>query len=192
MSNPGTQTRNIGLLNGVYDYLAEEDEPEPVDLAIVFGGKSDARPIRAAELYDAGLAEKILCCGRGPAYKDSNELTESERCARVLKQNGVPYEAIILEKSSISIPDNVRASLNLLDEMGCEFNSLALVTSPFSQRRSWACVKKYLPKDTKVIRVNSVPLETFSKGHWFKSEQGIRVIINEFAKMAFAKTHNDA
>ncbi len=192
LSEPSAHATLRPHMDGVYDYLAEEDRPKPVDITIVFGGKSDARPIKAAELYQEGLTKMLLCCGRGPEYSGDIQKTEAETYAEVLREKGVPEDAIIIEPNSLTIPDNVRSSLNLLDHEGVAYKSLALVTSPFCQRRTWACVKKYVPPETVITRINSQATDIYSRDHWSESEQGIRVILNEYVKMAIAITHNDA
>lgn len=179
-------------LDNLYDYLSEEDKPEKSDIVFVFGSKSTLRTEKAIELYKSGLAPKLLISGKGPIYESGEGMYEAETMKNFAIADGLPVESILIEKNSISIPDNVKSSLNYLDSIGLGFSSLILVNSPFAQRRGWAHFKKYLPDSMKIYRVNSGVGEKYSKDAWFKSEEGIKVIINEYIKMKVATVLNTA
>ncbi len=124
------------LFNNVYNYLSETDVPEQADLIFVFGSKATFRTQKAVKLYQDGLAPKILISGKGPFYQqDTTATTEAEILNQFAIQQGVPSESIILEKESITVPDNVKRSLNLVEKMNIPHKSIILVNSPFSQRR---------------------------------------------------------
>lgn len=178
-------------LIAAYDYLAEEDAPEAADLIFTFGAKTPLRVEKAVALYRAGLAPRLVFSGRSPAY-EKRETTEAETYRQYALERGVPDEAIIIETDSITIPDNVRSSLNLLDELGVTFRSLILVNSPYVQRRGWCHFRKYLPDDMKIIRQNCGTAPKFSRTEWFRTPDGIKTIANEFIKMKVAVSLNTA
>ena len=109
---------------------------------------------------------------------------------------GVPKDKIIEEKASINIASNVRASLNLLDELGIKYHSIMQIISWYPQRRTWVTMKKYLDPEVKIIRVNSdLPKigdrpAMYEKGEWYKTEEGIEIIFNEFVKMRHQEVTN--
>ena len=111
---PGPE--QIQLFNEVYDYLSEQDEPETSDFIFVFGSKTMVRPQKALELYEKEMAKVIILSGGSPIYGNDNDLTEAESFQRFLLSNNVPRESIILEDKSITVADNVRRTLNLLDK----------------------------------------------------------------------------
>jgi hypothetical protein len=180
------------LYNRMYDYLSEEDQLEKTDIMFVFGSKSNTRIEKAVELMKEGYAKYLLVSGSAPMYDKDKTITEAERLGQYAIENGIDKEQIIIENGSISIPDNIRSSLNLLDEKGNIFNSIMLVNSPYSQRRGWVHFKKYLPDNVKVVRVNAKTIEKYTRDGWYKNEDGIRVILNEFIKMKIAVILNTA
>lgn len=183
----------IGLLNRIYDYLSEEDIPEQADLIFVFGSKTPVRIEKALELWIKKLSDTIMISGGSPFYKkDEQQVSEAEQYKDLAVTYGVLSENILVETKSFTIPDNVRSSLNLLDEMGRGFSSIILVNSPYVQRRGWVHFKKYLPDSIKIIRVNSATIDKYQKDSWFRNAEGIAVILNEFVKMKIAITLDTA
>ena len=77
------------------------------DAVVVLGGGSYERPTRAAELFQAGVASKIIVSGAGDA----------EANKRLLVSKGVPATAIELERASQSTKQNAQFSIPLLRAM---------------------------------------------------------------------------
>ena len=186
------QVNHIELFDEVYDYLAEEDVLEKSDILFVFGSKSNTRIEKAVELMKQGYAKLLVVSGNAPIYDKGYTITEAERLKEYALSKGITSDQIIIENTSISVPDNVRSSLNLLDKEKIVFKSIIIVNSPYSQRRGWAHFKKYLPDEIKVLRVNSKTIEKYSKNGWYTNEDGVRVIMNESIKMKIAVILNTA
>ena len=182
----------IRLLEQAYAYLSEEDSPEQSDFIFVFGAKTLTRIERAIELFQENLAPRMILSGHGPYYGGVADISEAEVYAQRALEAGVPESALILEPKSITMPDNVRRTLNMLDEQGVEYNSFILVNSPYTQRRGWCTWKKHTPDTVQLFRVNSTTAEHFSYEHWYKHEDGIRVVLNEFVKLRNTIAFNDA
>jgi DUF218 domain len=178
------------LLNNMWDYLSEEDELSECDTVFVFGSKTPLRAVKAAEVFVKSGARRIVVSGGGPIYSQDKSVSEAENYKKILLVNNVPEDMIILETQAITVPDNVRRSLNLLDELGIEPKGIALVNSPYSQRRGWAIYKKYLPDDVSLARINCE--SAITRDNWFKSEDTFRIVLNEFVKMRASVVHNTA
>ena len=179
------------LMGDITEYLGEEDVQEKADLIYVFGSKSMFRIEKAVELFKAGLASKIFITGGSPFYKENKESEASVFKKRAIGQ-GVSEENIITHTTAITIADNVRGGLNLLDANDIEYKSLILVNSWFAMRRSWAMMMKYISEDTKLIRVSAQVTEggKFIKDGWWKNELGVKTIFNEFVKMRISELLN--
>lgn len=181
----------IALFDAAYSYLSEEDIPQTSDMIFVFGAKTPLRAEKALELYRSKLAGKVMVSGGSPFYQPDEE-AGADRYKGILVSGGVPQEDIISENRSITMPDNVRSSLNLLDTLGTKPESMILVNSPYAQRRGWSLMRKYLPKSVVLQRVNAgVDLE-LSKDEWYKTENSLRVVLNEFIKMRSVVASNKA
>jgi hypothetical protein len=175
----------------LYDYLAEEDPVEPVELIFVFGAKTPLRIQKAVELYQAGFGQRLVLSGRS-SFSSSAEQSEAEIYKAYAIQQGVPETAILTETQSITVPDNVRSSLNLFDELSIQPKTILLVNSPYVQRRGWCLFKKYTEDNVRIIRQNCGTAERFSRELWYRTEEGIRVVANEYIKMKIAQVLNTA
>lgn len=171
------------LAQDMYAYLAEEDEVSSADLIMAFGAKTTKRVEKAVSLYKQNFGSKLLFSGKGPTFVDNIEKTEAEIYFDFAIKNGIPESAIILEKEAITLPDNVRRTLNLLDEISYPYKRVILVNSPYIQRRASGYFKKYCPWGVEVIRVNCETKENLTQEEWFKNEEGIRYVLGEFRKI---------
>lgn len=187
----GSKGEPRSILDSVYDYLSEEDPLEPADAVFVFGAKTPLRAQKAIELYQGGHAPKLVFSGHGPFGTDA-QTSEAEAYRDLALAAGVPAADVIIETESVTIPDNVRASLNLFEATGFMPKRLILVNSPYVQRRGWCHFKKYLPEDVVLIRQNCTTGDKFSRDGWFTNADGIKVVLNEFFKMKIAVTLNTA
>jgi hypothetical protein len=147
--------------------------------------------IKCIYFYIIGDAPKILVSGRSPSYENENTVSEAESFAQFAIDRGVPKEDIIIEKESITVPDNVKRSLNLLERENIKHSSIILVNSTFSQRRGWAHFNKMSKIGTKLIRANVDKVsDTFSRDGWYKNETGTKVIVKEFFGLRMSEILN--
>lgn len=169
----------------LYDYLSESDQIQNSDIIFVFGSNTTFRIEKAIKLYKNGYSSKILISGKRPFYEQINNIIpEARRLADFALSNGVPEGDLILEKESITIPDNVKSSLNMLENKNIPHNSIILVNSPFSQRRGWVNFNQFSVNGTKLIRCNvDIISEKYSKDGWYKNEVGVKTIIKEFISL---------
>jgi len=182
---------HIELVNAVFEYLTEEDNPQKSDIIFVFGSQNSRRAPKAAELFKQGLAKKVMVSGASPHYVEEYHTSEAEIYKNQLIEDGVPSENIIVEPHAITMIDNVRRSLNLLDELNQKYASIILVNSNYSQRRGWAMFKKHTPDSIEFYRVNIVD-EKFGKEMWYKKEDTLRIVLNEFIKLRGSVVYNTA
>lgn len=185
------ETEHKPIFDQVYDYLAEDDQPEKSDIIFVFGAKTPARIEKAVELYHEGLAPKMMLSGGSPFY-DQQTLSEAEKYRDIAIQKGVDPKDIILETTSITIPDNVGASLNQLKANNISINSWILINSPYSQRRGYGVFQKHTESYVKLYRVNCTTSAPYRRDQWFKNPDGIKVVFNELVKLKFTVIFNTA
>ena len=180
------------LYDKIYDYLSENDKIQKADIIFCFGSKSTFRIEKAIKLYKDGYAPKILISGKGPFYKNNKGgISEAEKLAKFAIEHGVPESALILEKESITMPDNVKRSLTMLEYESIPHASLILVNSPFSQRRGWAHFNKFSIENTKIMRCNTDTVsEQYSRNGWYRNEAGAKTIIKEFIALRMGEILN--
>lgn len=178
--------------NAMYDYLSESDTPEKSDVIFVFGAKTPLRAETAADLYHQSLAPQIVVSGGAPVYAEHTPQPEAEVYQHILLEHNIPTSAITIERRAITMADNVRRTLNQFEDQGYRPRSIILVNSPYSQRRGWAHFKKHLPDSVKLYRVNCSTGDHFARDNWFKQEDTLRVVLNEFIKMRASAVYNTA
>jgi uncharacterized SAM-binding protein YcdF (DUF218 family) len=103
------------------------------DAMVVLGGGSYERPIRAAELFQAGTAPKIIVSGVG----------DGEVYKRLLVSKGVLVAAIEVESRSQSTRQNAQFSIPLLRALGAR--RVIIVTSWYHSRRAFHTFEHYGP-----------------------------------------------
>jgi hypothetical protein len=181
----GMLNKNDPLHEMVYDNLVVSKEPEKSDALFVFGSPNNLRIQKAIELYKAGLSDKIVISGHGPFYA-SHTQSEAERMAEVALSEGIPEEVLVLESEAITIPDNVKRTLDLFKKLEFKPAKIIIVASPFALRRCEMDWYKFTPWNIEIIPVASDSLSyDLTREGWTTTSRGIRVILNEYAKLIF-------
>jgi uncharacterized SAM-binding protein YcdF (DUF218 family) len=173
------------LYGNVYDSLAISEVLQNADAIFVFGSPNDLRIRKAVELYENELADKIIISGHGPFYA-SHTQSEAERMATVAMDAGVPRSALLLEPEAITIPDNVKRTIDLFEKVGYKPGKLLIVASPFALRRCAMDWYRFAPWDIEVVPVAADSLSyDLTREGWTTTSRGIRVVLNEYAKLIF-------
>ncbi|PJF39112.1 MAG: hypothetical protein CUN55_15280 [Phototrophicales bacterium] len=132
----------IGLMVAIFT-TGERDQAQPADVIIVLGSglRRDGRPgdalyrrsLWAARLYQLDLADAIICTG---GIGQGHVRSEASACAEVLRNEGVPTEAIVLEEQSRSTEENALFASQIMQTHG--WQTANLVTDSFHMlRASW-------------------------------------------------------
>ena len=137
------------LCDDITRFLYAERPPVPSEILFIPGGPWAELPELAAELYRKGYAEKILCSGLYAFREDAFDKvlsgkekygedfrSEAQFYQAVLKANGVPDEAVILEEKARYTRQNAIFSAERCRELGLEPRSAILVCHGFHARRA--------------------------------------------------------
>ncbi len=158
-------------------WLCLEDPPGRVDAAVVLAGDPDyERTTTAAQLVLSGEARLLVLTGGEPGPGDSAR--DLERKALAL---GVPPERIRLETRSRSTREEVVEVLAILKSEGVA--SVALVTSPYHQRRAWLVARKGWPGIA--IRNRPARNSSFSVSGWWRDPRRRGLVLSEYRKIAY-------
>jgi hypothetical protein len=169
----------------IYTSLIPEQILEKSDAIFVFGSPSDARIDRAVELYKQGIADRIIISGQGPHYR-VNDQSEASRMAMRAESRGVPAEAIIIEEQAITIPDNVKRTIDLLISRDFKPKSLTIVATDCILQRAKMDWYKFVPWEMNILPVGvEAQAVGFTKEGWYKDESTTSVVLNEYAKLIF-------
>ncbi len=139
-------SRDLQIL---WDYMRLDMTPGPADVIAGFGCYDELIPLRAAELYQAGLAPAVVFSGG--LGRNTDRLwtgSEAERFAAIAVKAGVPAEAIILETRSANAAENYLFTKKLLADRGMCPDRVLAVHKPYMERRVMAAVAVYWPEAT--------------------------------------------
>src|SRR5579863_4113125 len=131
------------------------------------------RASRAAELYHAGWAPKIVASGRWlRPYASIAELMQKD-----LEARGVPDKAII------PYPHNAVDTLIELTEIRGfvrqhGWKRVMIVTSNFHTRRTRYLCRHIFPADIKVL-VESAPDVNYDPDSWWRTRSGLKIFLHE-------------
>jgi len=165
----------------ISEYLFCEDELAPADLILLFGGKRRERAERAAELYKAGWAPRILITG---GDKREAGICEAELQKSWCVEMGVPAEQISVECQSTNTLENVRMSVAEVEKQvgWANIANVILVTAPHHLRRVKQTVAHYIPKATKITCFPDTRAD-ITRDNWWHTPEGQELIYRELEKV---------
>lgn len=172
-------------LNKLYGNLYVSESPRLADAIFVFGSPGDSRVHKAIKLYDQGFAPIIVLTGRGPYFQHAqNDVSEAKRSEIIALKAGVPAGAIITEDLSITLPDNVKRTIDIFEDTGNIPKKIISIATTYIMRRSMMEWYKFAPWDIEIIPVSADPLpDQLKRESWHKSQTGVRMLLNEYAKI---------
>ena len=184
----------MDFIKDTTEYIFISSEPQPADVIFLPGGSDPALPERAAELYKTGYAPILVASGKygkqlghfkGPVRKadvyGADYETEADFYRAVLKENGVPDDAIVCEYEAEYTYQNAEFSKALLEGLGVKAKKAILVCKAFHARRAYTYYQNAFP-DTE-ISVVAVPGKDITKEEWYKTGAGRRRVAGELKRL---------
>lgn len=174
-------------LQVIWDYLCLNQKPEKADCIVGFGNFNTNIARRAAELYLAGYAPKILFTG-GLGRNTEGLLPEPEavRFAKVAMECGVPEKDILVEDQSRNTKENILFMKELLARNGLEKGRILGVHQPFMERRITAAMGVYWPEANFRVTSPQVTVEEYladAKKQGISENASVSVIVGDFQRM---------
>lgn len=170
------------ILRFAGNFWVVNDAPEHSDAIVILGDddyEAD-RATRAAELYKAGWAPRIVASGRYlRPYAGIAELMEHD-----LTDRGVPKSAIVrFAHHASDTREEAAAVAPFLAQHG--WRKILLVTSTYHTRRSRFIFERTLPADFKLRVVAAHDVEYDPDG-WWRTREGLKRFLHETLGMADA------
>lgn len=158
-------------------FLIQDDGPSKADAIVVLGGdRYGDRTVQAAQLVKRGYAPVVYVSGpaRLMGYESGDEVSFAE-------QQGYPasiFREVHLPPTVSSTQAEVRFLGGYLAGQGVK--KILLVTSNFHTRRAEKLWRKEIP----AIPVRVIPSADpfFTASGWWKSREGQKTFVNEWAK----------
>ena len=174
-------------LQVIWDYLGMHQRPQKADCIVGFGNFNDNIARRAAELYHAGYAPKVLFTG-GLGRNTDGLFREPEavRFAKVAIECGVPEADVILEDKSTNTKENIEFTREKLKSLGMPCDKLLGVHQPFMERRISAAFGVYWPETELIVTSPQVTIEEYlrdAEKQGITHNAAISVIVGDFQRM---------
>lgn len=174
-------------LQVIWNYLCLHEKPEKADCIVGFGNFNTNIARRAAELYLAGYAPKILFTG-GLGRNTEGLLPEPEavRFAKVAMECGVPEGDILIEDKSRNTKENILFMKEMLAENGMEGGRILGVHQPFMERRITAAMGVYWAEADFRVTSPQVTIEEYladARKQGVSENASISVIVGDFQRM---------
>lgn len=167
----------------LYTSLVPAKDESASEALLVFGAASNARIEHAVNLYKQGVSPKIIISGHQPNYGQATE-SEAARMAKFAQDAGIPISDLILEEKAITIPDNVKRSIDLLIALDWKPASITLVATDFILSRAKMDWYKFTPWDIDIkVTAPRAQSPSFTKEGWYKDSKTIALVLNEYAKL---------
>jgi uncharacterized SAM-binding protein YcdF (DUF218 family) len=152
-----------------------DETPVPADAIVILGDDNfnADRAARAAQLYKAGWAPRIVASGRYlRPYASIAELEEHD-----LTDRGVPQAAIVrFAHHAENTKDETAALAQLISSRG--WKRILLVTSNYHTRRSRYLAEREFPAGT-VLRVVAAPDSDYDPHDWWRTRGGVKIFSHE-------------
>jgi uncharacterized SAM-binding protein YcdF (DUF218 family) len=159
-------------------FLFLKDDPAAVDLCLVLGSPTAYSMQPAIDLYRSGLTERILISGLGPR---PDQEPECESFKRFALEQGVPAQAIVLERQASNTLENFVFSRAVIErEIGWDnIKTVAIVSKPFHMRRALMAARKHWPAHVRFVMQPSIDPRDIPADTWWQSEEGRRYVLSE-------------
>ena len=166
--------------NFVCGGVADDGMSAPV--ALLLGGNPGnalPRALAAAELYRSGRVSRIVPSGGVKWDIEGEMISESHYMKRILMENGVPEEAIILENQAATTKENmICGTLQINRKLHFEkVDHVIIVTSNWHVKRSLALAKAFMPRKITLSAYPAFP--AVSAEEWLASEANLKALDTE-------------
>lgn len=127
-------------------------KPQKSSCIVGFGNYCEDIAHRAAELYFAGYAPKILFSGGlGRNTEGRWSTSEAEHFAAIAAADGVPEAHLLVERKSRNTRENILFTKALMEENAIPAERILAVHQPCMERRIYAALKVYWPELDAVV-----------------------------------------
>lgn len=150
-----------------------EDDGLHYDAALVLGGRlCEERADAAAELYHAGRTNYLMPTGGVEWDRGGETISEALYLVRLLRERGVPEEAIHIENEARTTKENmIYCTLQLQRRLRIEnVKRVCIVTSDWHLKRSVELAKFFLPRTVAVSGYAAHGRDEVLRAHYIDRE----------------------
>lgn len=178
------------VLRSFATFLIHEDSLQRADAMIVLSGGGYDRGNEAAKIYHSGYVSKIICTGGNPVTEMKVfgiDTLESDMTVANLHRHNIPDSVIIDLRKGTSTKEE---SVIILDY--CQKYSIKkviIVSSLLHTRRAREVFHEKLHSAGIELIMHGAPSSRFDEMQWWKSEEGLIAVNNEWIKQFYYWMH---
>ncbi len=168
-----------------------EDAPAHADAMVLLMGNFPERVLQAADLYQAGKAERLIIVEESMgAYRGLEErgvsiISKTTQARDAATSLGMPGDIITV------LPGDARSTLTeaiIVREYltgNPDIDTLILVSSPSHMRRASMIIRKTLSDLDRQVYVgcSPSPYSDFNSGKWWRQKEDIQDVVSEYLKI---------
>ncbi|MFA1547818.1 YdcF family protein [Actinomadura chokoriensis] len=130
----------------IWDHLVLSGPLSQADVILALGCHDTRVAAHAARLWHGGWAPLVVVSGGRGKITSGWDETEARVFGRVVREHGVPEDALLLEETATNTGENITASRRLLGERGIAVARGILVAKPYMTRRALATARRQWPE----------------------------------------------
>jgi uncharacterized SAM-binding protein YcdF (DUF218 family) len=176
----------VQLLTAAGKALIAEDSPQKTEALVVLGGNSFERGSAALQLFKEGITQRMVCTGGNvPSALQAagTPMYEAELTQKFLVASGVDSSYITVLTASTSTLEEAHEVLRWAQHEGV--TELSVMSSTFHTGRVRRVFKKAFNDSGITVRVIGAPPLTYNTHAWWKSEEGLIMVNNEYMKSLY-------
>ena len=161
-----------------------KDQGDSGEVALLLGTRPEGareRALAAAKLYNSGRVKYIVPSGGVCWAYEGNTISEAELMTKILIEEGVPEDVIIIENEAKTTRENMIYGTLQINRKNKFYgvDTVIIVTTLIHMKRSYALALAYLPRKVKISSYPSYPAQ--KKEEWLKSEENTKLLNNEIS-----------
>lgn len=170
-------------------FLVHEDPLEPSDLILVLAGARTERWLEAVDLYQEGLAPRVVV---SPGHVDAIEADlhtrgiryprEGELARDAMVASGVPAEAVAVLPEGVDNTAHEAAAL-LFNVNTDAVRRVIVVTSPYHTRRTRYAFRRAFAGTGVQVLVRGSRYSTSNPSRWWRRRDDLRFVLSELPKL---------
>lgn len=168
----------------ITDYIFIGDTLKESDCIFIPGSFCPELAVRASSIYKQGYSNLIVPSGKYSAkkkYKNNFNITESQFLKNILLKNNIEEENIICEEYATYTIENARFSKMLLEKKNIYVSKAIICCKSFHAKRCQLIYKLFFQNVD--LYVSPVDVYGINKTNWFKTEYGMKIVLNEMKKI---------
>lgn len=168
----------VPILTSVGQFLVIQEPLEEVGVIHPLAGDKE-RILYGVSLYQQGYGELILFTGGDRSPFDPY----METIATYAQKQDIPQEAIRTAPATSTFEESV--ALKRLTWQKSDVGKAMVVSSPFHMRRVKMIFNEVMPDDVELVFRHVPWKESAYKKRWWKTEDGILMVITEYIKLPY-------